>query len=43
VLVARGREYGDVTPLKGVFSGAPSSTPTVVVELTRLPLPGFGS
>jgi transglutaminase-like putative cysteine protease len=40
VLVARGREYGDVTPMKGVFSGAPSSTPTVVVELTRLPLPG---
>jgi transglutaminase-like putative cysteine protease len=43
VLVARGREYGDVTPMKGVYSGAPSSTPTVVVELTRLPLPGFGT
>lgn len=40
VLVARGRDYGDVTPLKGVYSGAPSSTPTVVVELTRLPLAG---
>jgi transglutaminase-like putative cysteine protease len=43
VLVARGREYGDVTPLKGVYSGAPSSTPTVVVELTRLPLPGLAA
>ncbi len=42
VLVARGREYGDVTPLKGVYSGAPSSTPTVTVELTRLILPGLG-
>lgn len=36
VLVARGRDYGDVTPLKGVYSGAPPSTPTVSVELTRL-------
>ncbi|MCU1462898.1 MAG: transglutaminase family protein [Acidimicrobiales bacterium] len=35
VLVARGREYGDVTPLKGVYTGAASSTPTVVVEVTR--------
>jgi transglutaminase-like putative cysteine protease len=35
VLVARGRDYRDVTPLKGVYSGAPSSTPTVTVELTR--------
>jgi transglutaminase-like putative cysteine protease len=35
VMVARGRDYRDVTPLKGVYSGAPSSTPTVVVELTR--------
>lgn len=43
VLVARGREYGDVTPLKGVYSGAPSSTPTVVVELTRLTLPGLAA
>jgi len=43
VVVARGREYGDVTPLKGVYSGAPSSTPTVVVELTRLTLPGLAA
>jgi transglutaminase-like putative cysteine protease len=35
VLVGRGREYGDVTPLKGIYSGAPSATPTVVAELTR--------
>jgi transglutaminase-like putative cysteine protease len=36
VLVARGRDYGDVPPLKGIFSGAPSTTPVVSVELTRL-------
>ncbi|MDQ1403642.1 MAG: hypothetical protein QOG03_1958 [Actinomycetota bacterium] len=36
VLVARGRDYRDVTPLKGVYSGAPMSVPTVAVELTRL-------
>jgi transglutaminase-like putative cysteine protease len=36
VLVARGRDYSDVSPLKGVYSGAPSSTPNVSVELTRL-------
>lgn len=36
VLVARGRDYGDVTPMKGVYSGAPSSTHAVLVELTRL-------
>jgi transglutaminase-like putative cysteine protease len=36
VIVARGRDYHDVTPLKGIYSGAPPSTPTVVVELTRL-------
>lgn len=35
VLVARGRDYRDVTPLKGVYTGAPSSTSTVTVELTR--------
>ncbi len=35
VLVARAREYRDVTPLKGIYSGSPSSTPTVLVELTR--------
>jgi len=35
VLVARGRDYRDVTPLKGIISGAPSATPDVLVELTR--------
>lgn len=36
VLVARGRDYRDVPPLKGIFSGAPSTTTDVSVELTRL-------
>jgi transglutaminase-like putative cysteine protease len=36
VIVARAREYGDVTPLKGVYSGAPSSQLGVTVEVTRL-------
>lgn len=37
VLVARGRDYGDVTPLKGVYSGgAGQSTITVTVDLTRV-------
>jgi transglutaminase-like putative cysteine protease len=35
VLVGRGRDYGDVTPLKGIYSGAPEATPTVIAELTR--------
>ena len=35
VLVARGRDYRDVTPLKGIISGAPAATPDVLVELTR--------
>jgi transglutaminase-like putative cysteine protease len=35
VLVGRGRDYGDVTPRKGIYSGAPSATPTVIAELTR--------
>jgi transglutaminase-like putative cysteine protease len=35
VLVARARDYRDVPPLKGIFSGAPSTTPAVSVELTR--------
>jgi transglutaminase-like putative cysteine protease len=35
VLVALGRDYRDVTPLKGVYSGSPSSTTSVSVELTR--------
>ena len=35
VLVARGRDYRDVPPLKGIVSGAPSTTPAVSVGLTR--------
>ena len=35
VVVARGREYRDVTPVKGIYSGAPAATPSVLVELTR--------
>jgi transglutaminase-like putative cysteine protease len=36
VLVARGRDYADVTPLKGVYHGAPSTGLGVTVEITRL-------
>jgi transglutaminase-like putative cysteine protease len=36
VTVAKGREYGDVPPLKGIYSGDPSSALGVVVEVTRL-------
>jgi transglutaminase-like putative cysteine protease len=36
VLVARGREYGDVPPLKGIYHGGPSTALGVVVEVTRL-------
>jgi len=36
VLVARGRDYADVTPLKGAYHGAPSSHIGVTVEITRL-------
>ncbi len=36
VVVARGRDYSDVPPLKGIYHGAPSSTMEVTVELTRL-------
>jgi transglutaminase-like putative cysteine protease len=35
VLVARGRDYRDITPLKGIISGAPAATPDVLVEVTR--------
>ena len=35
VLVARGREYADVAPLKGVYHGGPGHTLDVSVELTR--------
>jgi transglutaminase-like putative cysteine protease len=36
VTVAKGREYGDVPPLKGIYSGDPSSALGVTVEVTRL-------
>jgi transglutaminase-like putative cysteine protease len=35
VLVGRGRDYHDVAPLKGIYTGAPAATPTVTVELMR--------
>ena len=36
VAVARGRDYGDVPPLKGIYRGAPDSAMEVTVEVTRL-------
>lgn len=36
VVVARGRDYADVTPLKGVYAGGGSQSLGVVVEVTRL-------
>ncbi len=36
VLVARGRDYADVAPLKGIYSGGPAQSVGVLVELTRL-------
>jgi transglutaminase-like putative cysteine protease len=36
VVVAHGRDYGDVPPLKGVYHGGPSEALDVNVELTRL-------
>jgi transglutaminase-like putative cysteine protease len=36
VIVAKGRDYGDVTPLKGVYHGAAGTGLGVVVEITRL-------
>jgi len=36
VVVARGRDYADVSPLKGIYSGPPSSALGVSVDLTRL-------
>ncbi len=36
VAVARGRDYRDVTPLKGIYSGPKSSALGVIVEVTRL-------
>lgn len=36
VVVARGRDYDDVPPLKGVYRGSPSTVLTVRVEVERL-------
>ena len=36
VIVATGRDYGDVPPLKGIYHGAPSSTRDVTVAVARL-------
>jgi transglutaminase-like putative cysteine protease len=36
VVVAAGRDYSDVPPLKGIYHGAPGSTMDVSVQLTRL-------
>ncbi len=36
VVVARGRDYADVPPLKGIYHGPPDSAMEVTVEVTRL-------
>ena len=36
VLVARGRDYGDVVPLKGVFHGPSNASVDVHVAITRV-------
>jgi transglutaminase-like putative cysteine protease len=36
VIVARGRDYADVPPLKGIYHGAPSMAMDVTVGVTRL-------
>jgi len=36
VVVARGRDYADVPPLKGIYHGAPDSAMDVTVGVTRL-------
>lgn len=35
VVVARGREYGDVSPMRGVYSGGGTSTQQVEVRITQ--------
>jgi transglutaminase-like putative cysteine protease len=37
VLVARGRDYRDVSPLTGIYAGPFSGDPQVLVEVTRMP------
>jgi transglutaminase-like putative cysteine protease len=36
VVVARGRDYADVAPLKGIYQGPPQSSMEVTVRLTRV-------
>lgn len=36
VVVARGRDYGDVPPHKGIYAGPPATALGVTVEVTRL-------
>ncbi len=36
VVVARGRDYSDVPPLKGIYQGPPAGRQVVKVEVTRL-------
>ena len=36
VVVARGRDYADIPPLKGIYHGPPESDMEVTVEVTRL-------
>ena len=36
VVVARGRDYSDIPPLKGIYHGAPARAAAVTVEVTRL-------
>jgi transglutaminase-like putative cysteine protease len=36
IVVARGRDYSDVSPLSGIFSGGKTSTMAVEVKVTRL-------
>ena len=35
IVVAYGRDYGDVSPMRGIFSGGPSRSVDVTVTLTR--------
>jgi len=36
VVVARGRDYADIPPLKGIYHGSPASAAEVTVEVTWL-------
>jgi transglutaminase-like putative cysteine protease len=36
VVVARGRDYDDVSPFKGIYHGAPGSTLGITVDVTRV-------